>query len=84
MSHHVINFLAQSSSTVFRRDRQIHFIENAFGREPFPTNAMLTGPLKRADEIGFEDSLDVIILLLVLIRQIVVRDWSVLHLSCRC
>jgi hypothetical protein len=36
---------------------------------------VVAGSLKRADEIGFEESLDLIILLLVLSKQLLVRDW---------
>src|SRR4051812_9045616 len=45
---------------------------------------MCTGPLERADEIGFEDSFNLIILLLVLFKEIFVREWFVRHRSCRC
>jgi hypothetical protein len=36
---------------------------------------VVAGLLKRADEIGFEESLDLILFLLVLSRQLFVRDW---------
>src|SRR3954462_6042593 len=45
---------------------------------------MCTGSLERADEIGFEDSLNIIISLLVLFREFFVRDEFVRHRSCRC
>src|SRR6185369_14252718 len=35
---------------------------------------MAAGPLKRADEIGFQQSFDLIILLLVLRRELFIRD----------
>ncbi|KAK1680937.1 hypothetical protein QYE76_041785 [Lolium multiflorum] len=83
MSHHIINFLAQGSGAFLRRERQIYSIERAFGCESFEPNAMCTGPFERADEIGFEESLKLIILLLVIFRQIFVLDWFIRHLSCR-
>src|SRR6185436_5666606 len=36
--------------------------------------AMVAGPLKRADEIGFQQSFDLIILLLVFRRELFIRD----------
>jgi hypothetical protein len=38
---------------------------------------MRTGSLERFEEIGFEESLDLIALLLVIFRQLLVRDWPV-------
>src|SRR6185295_13815497 len=35
---------------------------------------MVAGPLKRADEIGFQESFDLIILLLVFRRELFIRD----------
>ena len=35
---------------------------------------MVAGPLKRADEIGFQQSFDLIILLLVFRRELFIRD----------
>jgi hypothetical protein len=38
---------------------------------------MVASCLKRADEIGFEESLDLIVFLRVLSRQLLVRDWII-------
>jgi hypothetical protein len=40
---------------------------------------MVAGLLKRADEISFEESLDLIVFLLVLSRQLLVCDWILPH-----
>ena len=39
-----------------------------------PPDAMVAGPLKRADEIGFQQSFNLIILLLVFRRELFIRD----------
>jgi hypothetical protein len=53
----------------------MHSIESAFGREPLPPDAVVAGPLKRPDEIGFEEGLDLIKFLLVFRSQLFVSDW---------
>jgi hypothetical protein len=70
MNNHVVDFLVQSSDAVFRQDRQIHSIESAFGREPLPPDAVVAGPLKRPDEIGFKEGFDLIEFLLVFRSQL--------------
>src|SRR3954462_6711220 len=45
---------------------------------------MRTGPFERADEIGFEDSFDFIVSLLVLFGEVFVRDWFFRHRDGRC
>jgi hypothetical protein len=52
----------------------MHSIESAFGREPLPPDAVVAGPLKRPDEIGFEEGFDLIKFLLVFRSQLFVRD----------
>src|SRR6185312_12450040 len=53
MGHHVVHFLTQGPGMLLWWYRQIHVVESAFRRELLPLNAMVAGPLKRADEIGF-------------------------------
>jgi hypothetical protein len=74
MSYHVVDILAQSSGALFRWERQIHSIESAFSREPLPPDVVVAGPLKRPDEIGFEEGFDLIEFLLVLRSQLFVHD----------
>jgi hypothetical protein len=75
MSYHVVDFLAQGSGALFRRERYIHPIESAFGREPLPLDVVVAGPLERPDEIGFKEGFDLIEFLLVFRSQFFVRDW---------
>jgi hypothetical protein len=74
MSYHVVDFLAQSSGALLRRERKIHSIESVFGREPLPPDAVVVGPLKRPDEISFKEGFDLIEFLLVFRSQLFVRD----------
>jgi hypothetical protein len=43
------------------------------------TYAVMAGLLKRADEIGFEESLDLVVFLFVFSRQLLVRDQIISH-----
>jgi hypothetical protein len=79
MSYHVVDFLAQGSGALFRRERYIHPIESAFGREPLPLDAVVVGPLKRPDEIDFEEGFDLIEFLLVFKSQLVRDRVSLRH-----
>jgi hypothetical protein len=75
MSYHVVDFLMQGSSALFIWERWNHPIESTFGREPLPPDAVVAGPLKRLDEIGFNEGFDLIKLLLVFRSLFFVRDW---------
>jgi hypothetical protein len=74
MSYHVVDFLAQSSGVLFRWERYIYSIKSAFEREPLPPDAVVAVPLKRPDEIGFEEGFDLIKFLLVFRSQLFVHD----------
>jgi hypothetical protein len=74
MSYHVVDFSAQSSGALFQWERYIHPIESAFGREPLPPDAVVAGPLKRPDEIGFKEGFDLVEFLLVFRNQLFIRD----------
>ncbi|KAK1628905.1 hypothetical protein QYE76_003220 [Lolium multiflorum] len=80
MSHHVVDFLSQGSGTFLRRERQIQPFEDALWRESFEPDAVRTGLLKGADELGFNDGLQLIVLLLVFRREILVCDLFLCHL----
>ncbi|KAK1695361.1 hypothetical protein QYE76_012058 [Lolium multiflorum] len=71
------------SGTFLRRERQIQSLKHAFGCESFEPNAVRMSFLERADEIGFEDGLELVIFLLVLCRQIFVLERFVRHLGWR-
>ena len=74
MGHHVVHLLTQGPGALLLWYRKIYVVESAFRREPLPLNAMVVGPLKRADEIGFQQSFKLIILLLVFRRELFIRD----------
>ncbi|KAK1696183.1 hypothetical protein QYE76_012880 [Lolium multiflorum] len=69
MSHHVVDFLSQGSVRS-SEGRQIQPFEDALWRESFEPDAVRTGLLKGADEFGFNDGLQLIVLLLVFRREI--------------
>src|SRR5215217_2832703 len=53
-------------------------------RVSFELDVARTGCLRGADELGFTDGLQLIVFLLVIRREILVRDLFLRHLGCRC
>ncbi|KAK1698026.1 hypothetical protein QYE76_014723 [Lolium multiflorum] len=71
MSHHVVDLLSQGSVRS-SKERQIYPFEDALRRESFEPDAVRTGLLKGADEFGFNDGLQLIVLLLMIGRKILI------------
>ncbi|KAK1680309.1 hypothetical protein QYE76_041157 [Lolium multiflorum] len=83
MGHHVVDLRAAGLGAFIRR-RARSPVEDALWRESFEPDTVRMGLLKGADEFGFNDGLQLILLLLMIRRKILVCDLVLRHLGCRC